>query len=75
MAKLDASEVGRFCAYEAIGIMGLDGLDEKNRAGRIWCDVKLCEIGEGTSEIQRLVISRGLIKERKKQRERAGKKD
>jgi len=73
MAKLEASEVGRLCAYEAIGIMGLDGLDEHNRAGQIWRDVKLCEIGEGTSEIQRLVISRGLIKERKKHRESAGK--
>jgi len=30
---------------------------------RYWRDVKLCEIGEGTSEIQRLVISRELLKE------------
>ncbi|RKX23427.1 MAG: acyl-CoA dehydrogenase, partial [Candidatus Zixiibacteriota bacterium] len=33
---------------------------------RIWRDVKLCEIGEGTSEIQRLVIARDLLKSIKK---------
>lgn len=69
MAKLDASEVGRFCAHEAIGIMGLDGCESRYRVERIWRDVKLCEIGEGTSEIQRLVISRALAHERKARRE------
>lgn len=64
MAKLEASETGRFCAYEAIGIMGLDGLSARNKVERMWRDVKLCEIGEGTSEIQRLVISRMLARER-----------
>ena len=69
MAKLYASEVGRFCAYTAIGIMGLDGALAAHKVERIWRDVKLCEIGEGTSEIQRLVISRSLTGERKKRRE------
>jgi alkylation response protein AidB-like acyl-CoA dehydrogenase len=68
MAKLEASEVGRFCAEEAIRIMGLDGFDSRHKVERIWRDVKLCEIGEGTSEIQRLVISRALAKERKARR-------
>ncbi len=68
MAKLDASEVGRFCAEEAIRIMGLDGFDSRHKVERIWRDVKLCEIGEGTSEIQRLVISRALAKERQARR-------
>jgi alkylation response protein AidB-like acyl-CoA dehydrogenase len=72
MGKLDASEVGRFCAYEAIGIMGEDGCDARHKVERIWRDVKLCEIGEGTSEIQRLVISRVLAKERQAQRKSAG---
>ena len=69
MAKLYASEAGRFCAYTAIGIMGLDGALAAHKVERIWRDVKLCEIGEGTSEIQRLVISRSLTGERKKRRE------
>ncbi|MFC1475973.1 acyl-CoA dehydrogenase family protein [Candidatus Zixiibacteriota bacterium] len=72
MAKLDASEVGRFCGYEAIGIMGLDGYDARYQVERIWRDVKLCEIGEGTSEIQRLVISRALAKERQARRSSSG---
>ncbi len=72
MAKLDASEVGRFCAHEAIGIMGFDAVDEDSKIARIWRDVKLCEIGEGTSEIQRLVISRTMAKERQKRRTAAG---
>jgi len=69
MAKLYASEAGRFCAHTAIGIMGLDGALARHKVERIWRDVKLCEIGEGTSEIQRLVISRGLVGERKARRE------
>ncbi|MCB2201326.1 acyl-CoA dehydrogenase family protein [bacterium] len=63
MAKLYASEVGTRVAAKAIGIMGAVGFDTgKYAAERIWRDVKLCEIGEGTSEIQRLVIARHLIK-------------
>jgi len=69
MAKLDASEVGRFCAEEALAIMGVDGFDARYQVESIWRDVKLCEIGEGTSEIQRLVISRALAKERQAQRQ------
>jgi alkylation response protein AidB-like acyl-CoA dehydrogenase len=68
MAKLDASETGRFCAEEALGIMGLDGFDARYKVECIWRDVKLCEIGEGTSEIQRLVISRALARDRLVQR-------
>lgn len=63
MAKLYASEVGTRVAAKAIGIIGAVGYDiGKYPAERIWRDVKLCEIGEGTSEIQRLVIARHLIK-------------
>jgi butyryl-CoA dehydrogenase len=63
MAKLFASEVGRFCTYTAIGILGPDGNSTRYPAERLFRDVKLCEIGEGTSEIQRLVISRDLLRE------------
>jgi len=64
MCKLFASEVGTRCAYKAIGILGGVGYNTGDYpAERIWRDVKLCEIGEGTSEIQRLVIARELLKE------------
>ncbi len=64
MCKLFASEVGTRCAYKAIGILGAVGYRTGDYpAERIWRDVKLCEIGEGTSEIQRLVIARELLKE------------
>ena len=63
MAKLFASEVGTRTAAKAVGILGEDGnWVGKFDAERHWRDVKLCEIGEGTSEIQRLVIARYLIK-------------
>jgi alkylation response protein AidB-like acyl-CoA dehydrogenase len=63
MAKLYASEVGSYCASQAIRLMGLDGFAVSGRVERHYRDVKLCEIGEGTSEIQRLVISRHVLKE------------
>jgi butyryl-CoA dehydrogenase len=63
MAKLYAGEVGTRTASRAIQILGGVGYySGKYSAERIWRDAKLCEIGEGTSEIQRLVISRELIK-------------
>lgn len=68
MAKLYASEVGTRCAATAIGILGGVGYyTGPYPAERIWRDVKLCEIGEGTSEIQRLVIARELLKSLKPQ--------
>ncbi len=64
MAKLYASEVGRRVSEKALSILGSVGcLTGKYDAERIWRDVKLCEIGEGTSEIQRLVIARKLLKD------------
>jgi alkylation response protein AidB-like acyl-CoA dehydrogenase len=63
MAKLFASEVGIRAAANAIRILGAVGcLTGPYPAERIWRDIKLCEIGEGTSEIQRLVIARELLK-------------
>ncbi len=63
MAKLYASEVGNFVTYQAIQILGAEGYGDRYPVERMYRDVKLCEIGEGTSEIQRLVISRMLLKE------------
>jgi butyryl-CoA dehydrogenase len=62
MAKLYASEVGRFATYQAIQIYGGYGYLQKYPVERYFRDVKLCEIGEGTSEIQRIVIARELLK-------------
>ncbi len=63
MAKLFASEVGTRCADEAIQILGGYGYTREYEVERIYRDAKLNEIGEGTSEIQRLVISRPLPRE------------
>ena len=63
MAKLYAAEVGNFVTYAAIQILGAEGYSENYPVERMYRDVKLCEIGEGTSEIQRLVISRMILKE------------
>jgi butyryl-CoA dehydrogenase len=60
MGKLYASEVGMRCAHHAVQILGGTGYTREAPAERILRDVKLTEIGEGTSEIQRLVISRFL---------------
>jgi alkylation response protein AidB-like acyl-CoA dehydrogenase len=62
MAKLYASEVGRFVTYQAIQIFGGYGYMSEYPVERYMRDVKLCEIGEGTSEIQRLVIARELMR-------------
>ncbi|MEW6049900.1 MAG: acyl-CoA dehydrogenase family protein [Candidatus Zixiibacteriota bacterium] len=63
MAKLYASEVGRRVTEHAMTILGSIGYyTGPYPVERIWRDVKLCEIGEGTSEIQRLVIARDLLK-------------
>lgn len=63
MCKLFASEVGTRTAAKAIGVLGGVGYNVGDYpAERIWRDVKLCEIGEGTSEIQRLVIAREMLK-------------
>lgn len=65
MCKLYCSEVSHFCTYQAIQILGAAGYSEDYPAERYFRDMKLCEIGEGTSEIQRIVIAREVIKEMK----------
>ena len=63
MAKLFASEIAvRFCE-EAIQIFGGYGYTKDYPVEKFWRDSKLLTIGEGTSEIQRLVIARELLKE------------
>ena len=62
MAKLYASEVGRFVTYQAVQIFGGYGYSSEYPVERYMRDAKLCEIGEGTSEIQRLVIAKELLR-------------
>jgi alkylation response protein AidB-like acyl-CoA dehydrogenase len=63
MAKLYASEVAVRCANESVQIHGGYGFIKDYPAEKYYRDVKLCTIGEGTSEIQRLVIARQLLKD------------
>lgn len=63
MAKLFASEVSVRVCEEAIQIHGGYGYTKDYPPEKYWRDSKLCTIGEGTSEIQRIVIARELLKE------------
>jgi short/branched chain acyl-CoA dehydrogenase len=60
MAKLYASEIAVTNAREATQVFGGYGFMNETPVARMWRDSKILEIGEGTSEIQRLVISRDL---------------
>ena len=62
MAKLYASEVCVKVANEAVQIFGGYGFTKDYPVEKYYRDCKLCTIGEGTSEIQRLVISRNILK-------------
>jgi alkylation response protein AidB-like acyl-CoA dehydrogenase len=62
MAKLYASEVAVRVANEAVQIFGGYGFIKDFPVEKFYRDVKLCTIGEGTSEIQKLVIARSLLK-------------
>jgi alkylation response protein AidB-like acyl-CoA dehydrogenase len=61
MAKLFASEAARFCAEESLRIHGGYGYSKEYEIERIYRDAPLLLIGEGTSEIQRMVIGRKLL--------------
>jgi alkylation response protein AidB-like acyl-CoA dehydrogenase len=63
MAKLFASESAVWIAGEAVQIYGGYGFVKDYPVEKFYRDVKLCTIGEGTSEIQRLVIARQLLKD------------
>ncbi len=63
MAKLYTSEVAVKAANEAVQIHGGYGFIKDYPAEKFYRDVKLCTIGEGTSEIQRLVIARQILRD------------
>jgi alkylation response protein AidB-like acyl-CoA dehydrogenase len=60
-AKLFASETGRFCAEESLRIHGGYGYSKEYEIERIYRDAPLLLIGEGTSEIQKMVIGKKLL--------------
>ena len=60
MAKLKASQVATSVVSEAVQIFGGAGYMLESDVARFYCDAKVLEIGEGTNEIQRLVIAREL---------------
>jgi len=62
MAKLYASEVAVEVANEGVQIFGGYGYTKDFPAEKYYRDAKLCTIGEGTSEIQKLVISRSILR-------------
>ncbi|HCX89321.1 MAG: acyl-CoA dehydrogenase [Deltaproteobacteria bacterium CG12_big_fil_rev_8_21_14_0_65_43_10] len=62
MAKLYASEIADRVTYKAVQIHGGYGLTMEFPVQRYWRDARLCSIGEGTSEIQRLIIAAELLK-------------
>ncbi len=61
MAKLFASEAAERAAFKALQIHGGYGYSREYPVERIYRDQRLCSIGEGTSEIQRLVIARQVL--------------
>ncbi|HHJ52348.1 MAG TPA: acyl-CoA dehydrogenase, partial [Caldithrix abyssi] len=63
MAKLFATEMATEAANQAIQIHGGVGYTKEYEVERFWRDAKLLEIGEGTSEVQRIVIYRELLKQ------------
>lgn len=63
MAKLYSSEIACKVADEAVQILGGYGYIKDYPVEKYYRDVKLCTIGEGTSEVQRMVIARNLLKE------------
>jgi alkylation response protein AidB-like acyl-CoA dehydrogenase len=62
MAKLFASEIAVRVSEESVQIHGGYGYTKDYPAEKYWRDSKLCTIGEGTSEIQRMVIAKQLLK-------------
>jgi butyryl-CoA dehydrogenase len=63
MAKVFASEAAKRAADQAVQIWGGEGFMETSAVARYWRQVKINEIGEGTSEINRQIIARSLLNE------------
>ena len=70
MAKYYASEVSVRASYEAIQIFGGNGYSREYPVERMYRDSKLNTIGEGTSEVQKIIISRDLLRDAGYQRKK-----
>jgi short-chain 2-methylacyl-CoA dehydrogenase len=68
MAKVFASEAAKRAADQAVQIHGGEGFMEGSAVARYWRQVKINEIGEGTSEINRQIIARSLLAEEARER-------
>ena len=63
-AKLYASQIANEVAYDALQILGGEGyMKDESPVERYYRDARVTEIYEGTSEIQKLVISEGILRE------------
>ena len=65
MAKLFASETGRFCVEESFRIHGGYGYSKEYEIERLYREAAFLLIGEGTAEIQKMIIGRSLLKDYK----------
>jgi len=63
MSKMYASDVAMKVTTDAVQVMGGDGYSTEFGVEKMMRDVKLCQIYEGTNQIQRVVISRSILKE------------
>jgi butyryl-CoA dehydrogenase len=61
MAKLMASNTAVYCAEEAVQIFGANGYSKDYPVEKLMRDAKICDIYEGTSEVQRMVIAAALL--------------
>lgn len=61
IAKLHASEIANKCASDAVQIHGGNGYNKEYPVEKLMRDAKIFQIYEGTSQIQRLIISRALL--------------
>ncbi len=73
LAKLHASEAATRACNRALQICGGWGYTRDTAVERMWRDARLTEIGEGSSEIQRLIISRALLREAEEELAATGK--
>jgi alkylation response protein AidB-like acyl-CoA dehydrogenase len=63
IAKLFTSEIATKCCHYAVQIHGGYGLTKEYKVERLYRDIRLGEIGEGTSEVQRMIIAKELLKD------------